>query len=523
MDNEIKKNDKKQVAFISYVDQDTGKVLAQDRVEGLEGTVIDYQTDTQLQKLTAKGYTLAYNALPVGIKYDGDREMNQVFVVVLKHDHVVLDPNDRHKEGSLIDPNDPRGMKWPSPETYMKSYVFKVLFVDQNDHQLRPSYVQTSIWMRQITLDKVTGKLKADSGKWKPNIAHYQDVAVPVIKGYFADKKEVISQATAQKNVNKKVTYRPLGKIVPVLSDKKTAVPGLKATPYTNDPDDPTKANKVQKVPQIEGFTSDQKTVTPTALAEDTLVVYKPEVQYAVFNYIDDDNGQKLVSERVNGQADTIIDYDPTFEIHKLREQGYQLVSDGFAPGTKFSYGTTQKFDIKLKKTSGTQSSSDSAPAGQKSTAATASEGKSYTFTTHFIDLSGKKVFEDDVQSSHWTPNQNGGAAIWLADKSKYHDVKVPVLDGYCANQKMVSGQIAVRFDLDHTVIYRRLGKIIPVDNDGNILPGVDHPYYRNDKHDPTQILASQPAPIVDGYKPELSLVTPDSPFDDTEIVYNKR
>lgn len=523
MDIQTEKNEKKQVAFISYVDQATGRVLAQDRVEGPSGTVIDYQTDKQLQALTAKGYTLAYNAFPVGIKYDGDNQMNQVFVVVLKHDQVVLDPNDRHSEGSLIDPHDPDGMKWPAPETYMKSYVFKVLFVDQDNRQLRPSYVQTSIWMRRVVLDKVTGKPEAESGPWKPNVAHYQDVSVPVIKGYFADQSQITGQPAKQENINKKVVYHPLGKIIPVLADRKTAVPGSKPVHYVNDPNDPTKAAKVQKVPQIAGFTSDRETVTPTAFADDTLVVYKPETQYAVFNYIDADSGQKLVSERVNGRAAAIIDYDPTFEIHKLKEQGYQLVSDSFAPGTKFSYGATREFDIKLKKEEqADKAPADSAAAAQKTSTAAGAE-KSYTFTTHFIDLSGKKVFEDDVQSSHWTPNQNGGAAIWLADKSKYRDVKVPVLDGYCANQKVVSGQIAVRFDLDHTVIYRRLGKIIPVDNDGNILPGVDHPYYRNDPHDPTRILASQPAPIVNGYKPELTLVTPDNPFDDTEIVYNKR
>ena len=73
------------------------------------------------------------------------------------------------------------------------------------------------------------------------------------------------------------------------------------------------------------------------------------------------------------------------------------------------------------------------------------------------------------------------------------------------------------------TFIYKKIGKIIPVDPNGNPIPGADTPIYQNDPNDPTKVIPNEPIPEVPGYTPvDPSPITPADPTVDTPVPYTK-
>ena len=112
---------------------------------------------------------------------------------------------------------------------------------------------------------------------WKEKTHSYNSVDVPVVKGYFADKKQAGGETlTPEKpEVTDKVTYKHLGKIVPV--DEKGNPIEKAATPdYLNDQTDPTKALETP-VPEVKGYVPTVKSVVPKDPGVDTKVIYKKE------------------------------------------------------------------------------------------------------------------------------------------------------------------------------------------------------------------------------------------------------
>ncbi|MFR0770855.1 MAG: mucin-binding protein [Limosilactobacillus pontis] len=85
MDNQAQDTKEQQLVFFSYIDKETGKVLAQDQASGQSGQPIEYQPNERLATLEKQGYTLAYNGFPQGARYSENDQMNQVFAILLKH------------------------------------------------------------------------------------------------------------------------------------------------------------------------------------------------------------------------------------------------------------------------------------------------------------------------------------------------------------------------------------------------------------------------------------------------------
>ena len=112
---------------------------------------------------------------------------------------------------------------------------------------------------------------------WKEKTHAYNSVDVPVVKGYFADKKQAGGETlTPEKpEVTDTVTYKHLGRILPV--DEKGNPIEKAATPdYLNDLTDPTKALETP-VPELEGYVPTVKSVLPKDPGVDTKVIYKKE------------------------------------------------------------------------------------------------------------------------------------------------------------------------------------------------------------------------------------------------------
>ena len=112
---------------------------------------------------------------------------------------------------------------------------------------------------------------------WKEKTHSYNSVDVPVVKGYFADKKQAGGETlTPEKlEVTDKVTYKHLGKIVPV-DEKGNPIASAQTPQYLNDLKDPTKALETP-VPELEGYIPTVKSVVPKDPGVDTKVIYKKE------------------------------------------------------------------------------------------------------------------------------------------------------------------------------------------------------------------------------------------------------
>ena len=112
---------------------------------------------------------------------------------------------------------------------------------------------------------------------WKEKTHSYNSVDVPVVKGYFADKKQAGGETlTPEKpEVTDKVTYKHLGKIVPV-GEKGNPIASAQTPQYLNDLKDPTKALETP-VPELEGYVPTVKSVVPKDPGVDTKVIYKKE------------------------------------------------------------------------------------------------------------------------------------------------------------------------------------------------------------------------------------------------------
>ena len=112
---------------------------------------------------------------------------------------------------------------------------------------------------------------------WKEKTHSYNSVDVSVVKGYFADKKQAGGETlTPEKpEVTDKVTYKHLGKIVPV-DEKGNPIASTQTPQYLNDLKDPTKALETP-VPELEGYVPTVKSVVPKDPGVDTKVIYKKE------------------------------------------------------------------------------------------------------------------------------------------------------------------------------------------------------------------------------------------------------
>ena len=133
------------------------------------------------------------------------------------------------------------------------------------------------------------------------------------------------------------------------------------------------------------------------------------------------------------------------------------------------------------------------------------------TFTRHYV--------VDKVTGKILNPNES-----WTPAEHTFKSYKTPVVKGYVANVKEAGGFESTPTDPNktYTVTYKKIGKIIPVDKDGNPIPGAATPEYKNDPNDPTKVLPNEPIPTVDGWKPTASNVTPQDPTKDTPVIYTK-
>ncbi|ANY11883.1 mucin-binding protein [Leuconostoc lactis] len=275
----------------------------------------------------------------------------------------------------------------------------------------------------------------------------------------------------------------------------------------------------------------------------ETVVVYQKEIQNQPVTIIYQDkseNNKVLATDELEGKPGTALDYSTADKIQSFIDKGYKLVSDGVPNNATFgdapeTYYVTLEHDI--------------APVGpnnphEPGTPVNPNDPdgpqwpnqdqytKDYTSTVEFVDDQGNKVpgLDDNVQTSTWTRTLNvdkvtgdilNPAEPWTPDKPTYDEVNVPAVPGYYADQPEVPAKPTVQENITDKVVYKPMGKIIPVDPSGNPIPDAPTPQYPNDPTDPTKTTPDQPVPEIPGMTPEVPSVTPENPGKDTPVVYN--
>ena len=468
------------------------------------------------------------------------------------------DPNDPTKPGQPIQPGTPVTPDKPGEDTPI-IYVPKTNDVTQPTKQtVTFEGAGTATPAAKVQNDfTFTGKQKNGTTTWDQTSHTYGKETVPVVEHFYADKKEAGSKTVTpdQPEVTDKVTYKPLGKIIPV-DENNTPIPSAPTPQYNNDPQDPTKGG-VTPTPEIPGYVTDTPNVTPSNPGTDTPVVYRKADQKAVITYVDQTTGQTLANDQVGGKSGEAINYSTADKIKYYEDRGYVLVSDEFPTGAHFDNDASvdQTWTVTLKHGETPVGPNDphnptdpinpNDPNSPKYPA-TDQWKKDVTSTVKYVVSDGKVAAPaDHVENATWTrtltldkvTGKELSATPWASDKTAYAAVPTPGLTGYYADKASVASKAVTQENLEETVTYKPLGNLVPkpeTPNDPNFpsTPGVKYP---NDPTDPTK--PGQPVvPDVPGYKPYLpdpndptkpgqpiqpgTPVTPDKPGEDTPIIY---
>ena len=387
------------------------------------------------------------------------------------------------------------------------------------------------------------GKDNQATGKvtWNETSHTYGTVKVPVVTGYFADKavaggKTVTPDAPEATDT---VTYKAFGKFINV-DENGNPIPGVSDTAYINDPNDATKMIAVDKnLPTIPGYTAKVVPATPGDLSSDTKVVYVKNDQKASVTYRDETGGSTLETVALAGKSGEAVGYSTAERIKHYQDLGYVLVTDGYPAGATFDLDSAvdQAWTVSFKRVALDFNPDDAhepgtpiypnQPNGPKWPAKDAYL-KDVTYTVHYASKdSNAKLPADSVQKAQWkrslTLDSVTGDILttgeWKADKTKFDLVLTPLVNGYFADKGRVAAQDVTMDSKVETVTYTKFGKIIPVDEKGNPIPGAEGITYTNDPNDPTKA-AMTLVPEVKGYKADKTGVTPSNPGEDTKVVY---
>ena len=159
-------------------------------------------------------------------------------------------------------------------------------------------------------------------------------------------------------------------------------------------------------------------------------------------------------------------------------------------------------------------------------------EGKQ-TVTYVYKDKNGKvvktkTVEQDTTFTGNTTKDEVTGetTTTWEQKNHTYKPVNTPVEPGYTADKKIVGGETVTpdNPNRSYKVVYTPNGSIVPVDPNGNPIPGTKPVPYETDPTDPTKVVNGK-VPEVPGWTPRngkpSDTVKPSDPTKDTGVTYD--
>ncbi|MFS1785786.1 mucin-binding protein [Weissella cibaria] len=315
----------KQTATITYIDDETGRILAVDTITGGSAETSSYSPYNRIMVYKLAGMMLVSNGYPSHFTFDRDESVDQAFEVHFEGATITVTPDDPkvpgepiYQPGDLIDPNDPDSPTFPDPlgepgtpvdpddpdsPTWPQPPVWPdgvtaadlreevnqtITYIYEKDGSTAAKTVTDQVvFTRTITINVIAAQQSAQPQARLTRAATASPIVYsdwqavngddkfdaktsPVIPGYIADRlvvEEVADMDETSEDDIQQVVYRQLGSWVPSVPQ----VPGVK-TPadvtYPNDPDDPTKTADPNSpgypvIPYVPGFTPQGPDGTP--------------------------------------------------------------------------------------------------------------------------------------------------------------------------------------------------------------------------------------------------------------------
>ena len=492
---------------IKYVDDTTNATLDQSPLpEGEVGTKINYVTADKINDYEDQGYELVSNDFT-----DGSQVYEKVgndFVVHLKHATKTITPEDPATPGQPINPKGnaeyPNGV---AKDDLSDTVTRTINYVDADGNPVKggpngeTTIKQTVTFKRTVIIDKVTGQLL----------------------GYDTNNDGQVDTTDAGR------AWSPLHGEFDEVESKTPAEVGYLHV-------DRPKVNAYGVVP------GDQDIVEKVVYSNDPMVVA------GTIQYIDDTTGVLLDEDALpEGEVGTKISYTTADKIKNYENKGYELVSNNFTDGAQTYSKDGNDFVVHLKHKTQTITPNDpdlvtpgepinpNDPNSPVYPPATARENliKAATQTIHYVGA-GDQTPADKVQTKEdaftrtVTIDKVTGKVLSTSDwqgSETFGTENTPVVDGYHADKKTAGGLTATVADpnVEETVTYTPNAKIVPVDPNGNPIPGADTPTYPTDPTDPTKVVPNEPIPDVPGYTPvDPSPITPTDPGKDTPVPYTQ-
>lgn len=245
--------------------------------------------------------------------------------------------------------------------------------------------VQVARWQRTLTVNDVDGSIVENgkfNTKWQVDISNFDKVTTPVIDGYHANEAYVPSRQVDREDHRIEITYQKNGAVVPV-DIKGNKIPNAPHIPYLTDPSNPTKVLTEQTVPRLMGYMPKQPLVNVDQAGEDIQLTYyaldqvkeldKTDSQElgrakhnanvlaipiggkkrtAIVNFVDlDHNAHQIASSNIlSGDVGQKINdlYSTKEVLQRFKDQGYELVYNGFDSNGAIKYFDEQQKSIKI-------------------------------------------------------------------------------------------------------------------------------------------------------------------------------
>ncbi|MCQ2570610.1 MAG: hypothetical protein MJ139_06975, partial [Limosilactobacillus sp.] len=255
--------------------------------------------------------------------------------VYLKHATKTVQPSEPKTEGTLINPDNPAGPKYPAgvaESNLNQTGTFTVKYTGAGD--ATPTDNSQGIkFHRTATVDEVTGHV--DYGAWTQvdPTAKFKPVETPHVDGYVASAVAITAKNAPSYNDAEvqTVTYTKNGSY----TIKVPAGHGENVTKdYTTNVDNPTKVNGFE-VPEIDGFTpsvtgakkQDDGSYLPIDPTKDATVTYTANAQSFNVTYVDDTAGETLTNHgfTLTGVTDASYATDLADKVWNFANAGYEL------------------------------------------------------------------------------------------------------------------------------------------------------------------------------------------------------
>ena len=537
---------------IVYIDDTTGNTLENASFGGNVGDKINYTTADRIANYEKKGYDLVSNNFKDGQEVFTDGENK--FEVHLVHATTPITPENPGKPGQEVpnpnDPNNPHTI--PDnfvPQTLTKTVTRDVTYVYEDGSQAETPVHQTFTFNGNGFVDLVTGQLvTVENGKitgagkitWNADNHDFEATKVIDTTQYNIVKVSenntsanvdmsngvVASETITPNSQNSSVVITLAKKEAPTLADQ--TVVGKQVVHYvdeqgnklrddnTNDTFVFTKSGKIGQWNEtshkysdanavvIDGYISDQKTYEgQTATPEDankeiTIVYHKIGKIIPV-----DPSGNQIPDAPTPGYHN-----DPT-DPTKVTPNEPTPNIPGWTTDVPNVTPEVPTKDTEVPYTKVTPTPDDVTVVGKQ--------------VVHYVDEQGNKLRDDNTNDT-FVFTKPGKTGQWNETSHKYTDANAVVIDGYVSDQKTYEGQTATPEDANKeiTIVYHKIGRIIPVDPSGNPIPDAPTPGYHNDPTDPTKVTPNEPTPNIPGWTTDVPNVTPEVPTKDTPVPYTK-